>query len=288
MLSQLPEVLHALVAVYLDPLSLNRLSEVSRFFRDLITSTQASSGGIWERIYVTYASQFSKNVSYSTTICSRIMSLSLAEIRHELYSEGVFFNSDNLDESYYFFLAWRLFGRKSQSSTLNPPILPRLRSAVRTQPIHYPTWTLNLNPWKASYFYLKKDVKRVNILKSEFFRSKWEFKFRYYGLYENDLVVFYEDDMILPDRCRFNPDFTMNNEFYQPLWNLQWRILERDAINPRLYKEANHSTKYFNVIQVDAYPVLTFNRLANGGWRLENDSVIFTQIWELGDYMPLL
>jgi hypothetical protein len=142
--------------------------------------------------------------------------------------------------------------------------------------LFYPEWALKMPKGKSTYFHARKEAKRDYILKSELVNIKWKFQFKQA---QDEAGNIFSTENLPEGTVRgyysfFFDDYSMISESHQQM--MQWTMNTVGHVG-----EPGASVS----IQVESFPVLTFSRLEDNRWRMENLYVYFTQP-KLGDEIP--
>lgn len=127
----------------------------------------------------------------------------------------------------------------------------------------YPTWSLKMDSFKATYFHALKDHKRTTIFKSELCKIKWSFHFKEHEFEDADLSV-------NSWKSIFREDYTMMSMLHQQ--EMSWQFVDTQQSGM--------------CVQVENYPPLIISRAFDGSFRMENHYVFFLQTEPL-ELLPL-
>lgn len=262
-MSRLPEPVLAHALGYLDGLSMLCAENVSASWRLLATAYdqqlwQDGTSSLWGSLTWNRASPAIQN------LFERIKMLPIGKLKRSLVGIDLSRCVEKVDFQRMLLthLVFQKHMRKELAGT-DP------RYAGKYVTMRYPDWSLRIGPWKASFFFTARELRRKEMFASELCAVKWQFFFKQ------------DEDNAQGWACQFKEDSTMASDMNQHTYS--WRIIAcGDESAPM-------------TVQVDNYPVLTATRLMEeagqqqrGRWRMDNPYVYFLQAVPLeGDQLPL-
>ena len=148
-----------------------RTLEVTKFWRDCIRNEMIDER-LYRGFYNSVSSSLIMNIS-SIPLKFRVELLNVNELKEVLEVAKVNTSACSEDTDYRsHYIAYLIFKDK-------PLIFERSRLRSGNRFITYPRWVCELPVWKASYYFLRVDLRRSEILESELCNFKWHFAFRH-------------------------------------------------------------------------------------------------------------